>query len=151
MNYEPYELLITEQDKRFSFQSIGKKGIVEKAILFSPEQEDMFNLALVDVNLKTGEENDKSKTGNGDLPRIMATSMKVILLFLDKHPDKMISFKGNSEERKKLYQIYVNKFYPFIRHELTILGERNQHWQEFEENAQFERFIIAKKELNLVW
>ena len=93
MNYETYELLITEQDKRFSFQSIGKNGTVEKVISFSPLNEDHYNLSLLDYNCASGAGDDESRTDNGDLPKIMATVRRAILLFLDKHPDKGVYLK----------------------------------------------------------
>jgi hypothetical protein len=149
MIYEPYTLDISEYDTCFSFQSIGKNGMVKKMIYFSPNGEDMFNLTLVDIDPKTGKENDKSRTNNGDLPAIMATVVTAMLLFLETYPDKMIYFKGNSKEREKLYQIQTNIFYPALQEKLTVLGELNCYWYDFEANIPFENFIVARKGLNL--
>ena len=147
MNHESYLLLATEQNTRFQFQSIGKRGIFEKVISFSPLSEIIFNLALLDYNPVTGEENDLSITDNGDLHQIMATVMKAILLFLDKHPEKVIYIKGNTESRTRLYQISINKVYPDLQHELLILGQQNENWHDFKVNESFDSFLIAKKNL----
>lgn len=147
MNHESYLLLATEQNTRFQFQSIGKRGIFEKVISFSPLSEIIFNLALLDYNPVTGEENDLSITDNGDLHQIMATVMKAILLFLDKHPEKVIYIKGNTESRTRLYQISINKVYPDLQHELFILGQQNENWHDFKVNESFDSFLIAKKNL----
>jgi hypothetical protein len=149
MIYEPYTLHISEYDTRFSFQSIGKKGTVEKVIYFSPNEEGMFNLGLVDVDPITGTESDESITNNGDLPAVMATVVTAMLLFLETYPDDMIYFKGNCEGREKLYQIQTNIFYPALQEKLTVLGEVNCYWYDFEANIPFENFIVARKELNL--
>jgi len=147
MNYEPYSLRVTEQNTRFQFQSIGKRGIFEKVISFSPLNETIFNLALLDYNPVTGEENDLSVTDNGDLHEIMATVMQAIHMFLNKHSDKLIYIKGSTKSRTRLYQISINKVYPYLQHELTILGQNNENWHDFTAGLSFESFLIAKKSL----
>lgn len=147
MNYEPYPLRATDQNTRFQFQSIGKRGIYEKVISFSPLNDVVFNLALLDYNPSTGEENDLSVTDNGDLHEIMVTVMKAIRLFLDQNPEKLIYFKATTKSRTRLYQIAISKVYSMIDDELTVMGQRNQSWEIFETNIQFESFLIAKKKL----
>jgi hypothetical protein len=120
MNYEPYPLRATDQNTRFQFQSIGKRGIYEKVISFSPLNDVVFNLALLDYNPSTGEENDLSVTDNGDLHEIMVTLMKAIRLFLDQNPEKLIYFQGTTKSRTRLYQIAVSKVYSMIDDELIL-------------------------------
>ena len=151
MNYEPYTLHITEYDRCYSFQSTGKNGTVDKVIYFSPNEEGMFNLGLVDVDPITGEESDKSVTDNGDLPQVMATVVTAMLLFLKSYPDQAVQFKGSTELRSRLFENYIAQTYPHLMKELTVLGLQNNRWYDFEVGVQYESFIVYKKELNLVF
>jgi len=149
VNYEPYTLHITEHDRRFSFQSIGKNRTVEKVIYFSTNGGDMFNLTLVDVDPITGEESDESITNNGDLPAVIATVVTAMLLFLETYPDQAIQFKGSTQRRSRLFEKYIAQIYPHLMDELTVLGLQNQYWNDFVVDVQYESFIVAKKEFNL--
>ena len=147
MNYEAYPLLAAEHNTRFQFRSIGKRGIFEKVISFSPLNEDIYNLALLDYNPVTGEESDLSVTDNGDLPKVLATVMKAIRFFLKEYPDRLIYVKGSTDSRTRLYQISINKVYPLLKNDLIVWGHQNAEWVEVEPNLSFESFLIAKKVL----
>jgi hypothetical protein len=147
MDYEPYNLFATEQNTRFQFQSIGKRGVFEKVISFVRLNDDIFNLALLDYDPRSGEESDLSISDNGDLPEILVTTMKAIMLFLEKHPEKYIYFKGSTESRTRLYQISINKTFSFLKNDLIVMGQQNGEWIHFEPNVSFESFLIAKKAL----
>lgn len=147
MNYDAYNLLATEEITRFQFQSTGKRGVFEKVISFSQIHENIYNLALLDYNPATGEESDLSVTDNGDLTKVLATTLKAIRLFLENYPDKLVYIKGSTKSRTRLYQISINKVYPFLKDDLIILGQQDAEWVEVEPNLSFESFLIAKKAL----
>ena len=111
MNYKPYTLNVNENKTRFQFQSVGKRGIFEKVIQFMPLPNGLYNLALLDYNQVTGEENNLSITDNGDMPEVLATVMKAIIIFFTEFPDRTVYFKGSSKSRTRLYQISINKVY----------------------------------------
>jgi hypothetical protein len=50
MHYEAYNFSRNEQNNTFKSQSIGKRGKFEKAIAFSLIEDDIYNLALLDLN-----------------------------------------------------------------------------------------------------
>ena len=56
MNYKPYTLNISENNTRFQFQSVGKRGVFEKIIQFMSLSNGLYNLALLDYNPFTGDE-----------------------------------------------------------------------------------------------
>jgi hypothetical protein len=65
---QQYKAYLTEsnlENTRFQFQSIGKRGVFEKVIFFTPLTFDTFNLSLVDYDTATGNYNDLSVTDNG--------------------------------------------------------------------------------------
>ena len=145
MNHEAYTLRANEQNTRFQFQSIGKRGVFEKVISFGQLDGNIFNLALLDYNPSNGEESDLSITDNGDLKEILATALTAIRLFLDRYPDKFVYVKGSSKSRTRLYQISINKLYPFLKDDLSVFGLQNDRWFEVEPNHSFESFLITKK------
>lgn len=147
MNYEAYKLSANKNYTRFQFQSIGKRGIFEKVISFRQLSGDIQNLALLDYDPISGEESDMSVTDNGDMPEVLVTVMKATYLFFQKHPDKLVYFKGSSDSRTRLYQISINKVYPEIKNDLLVYGQQNGEWIGFEPNIRFEGFLITKKAL----
>ena len=93
MEYKAYPTLSNEENTRFEFQSIGKRGIVDKLILITPLSEEVYNVALLDYDPGLRDYSDLVVTDNGDMPEVLATVMQVILRFLDIHPDKIINFR----------------------------------------------------------
>lgn len=149
MNYKPYTLNINKDNTRFQFQSIGKRGVFEKIIQFRPLSDAIYNLALLDYNPLTHQENDLSITDNGDMPEVLATVMKAIKLFFIYYPDKAVYFKGSSKSRTRLYQISINKTYLDIEKDLIIYGSISNGWVPFEPNLSFDSFLIVKSVNNL--
>ena len=145
MNYKPYTFRSDEESTSFHFQSVGKRGIFDKLILIRPLLEEHYNLALLDYDLDTQEYSDISVTDNGDMPEVLATVMKAILLFLDKYPERKVNFQGSTGSRTRLYQIAINQIYPEIKKDLTIYGWINNAWVPFEPNLSFESFLIGKR------
>lgn len=66
--YKAYLTESNEENTRFQFQSIGKRGVFEKVIFFTPLTFDTYNLALLDYDELTGKYDDLSVTDNGDMP-----------------------------------------------------------------------------------
>jgi hypothetical protein len=144
MNYKPYTLNISDNNTRFQFQSVGKRGVFEKVIQFMQLSNGLYNLALLDYNPFTGDENDLSITDNGDMPEILATVMNATILFTTEFPDKTVYFRGSSKSRTRLYQISINKVYLDLQKDLTIYGSINNEWVPFEPNLSFDSFLIVK-------
>ncbi|MCE7058693.1 DUF6934 family protein [Dyadobacter sp. CY343] len=109
--YQAYPFALNEAETHYKFQSIGKKGIVEKAISFSPIAPQIHNLALLDYCPVRRDYVDDTVTDNGDVPEIMATVMAVVLKYLEDHPENLVALSGNSKARTRLYQISIGSFY----------------------------------------
>jgi hypothetical protein len=145
MNYKPYTLLANKENTRFQFQSIGKRGIFEKVILFNQISDDIYNLALLDYNPNSQQYDHLSVTDNGDMPEILTTVVKAITEFLNEYQGKEIYFEGSTPSRTRLYQIAINKIYILDYQDLIIKGLKNEEWYQFEPNVNFEGFLIKKK------
>ncbi len=145
MNYKPYTLDINKDHTRFQFQSVGKRGVFEKVILFQLLADDIYNLALLDYNPTSQEYSDLSVTNNGDMPEIFATVINAVTAFLKAYRNRKIYFEGTTSSRTRLYQIVINKIYNSDIQDLIILGLKNQEWHPFEPSINFEGFLIEKK------
>ena len=122
MHYEAYAFSRNEQNSTFKFQSIGKRGKFEKAIVFSLITDNIYNPALLDFNPLTQDYTDDSITDNGDMPAILATVMRVIFGYLTDFLDHRIYLVGNTASRTRLYQIAINKVFPSTNDCINVSG-----------------------------
>lgn len=146
--YEAYPFVLNEGKTHYHFQSMGKRGVFEKAIEFSPLNDNIYNLALLDFDPVTGEFVDDTITDNGDMREVLATVLKITLHFLSRNPYRSIVISGNSDSRTRLYQIAIARLFPDTREFLLIKGLKNEQWVDFEPNGSFESFLIARKLLD---
>lgn len=148
MQHQAYPFVLNEQETHYKFESIGKRGIFEKAVAISKISPNIYNLALLDFDPTTQDYIDDSVTDNGDMPEIMATVMAIILKYLKEYPSRNIVLTGNTRARTRLYQIAIGKVIEDIQMYLLILGYKEDEWIPFEPNGSFESFLIARKSLN---
>jgi hypothetical protein len=143
--YDAYPVQFDNENARFLFQSIGKRGIFDKAVFITPVAPDVQNLALLDYDPATNDYSDQPITDNGDMAEVIATVISIIKRFLDSNPGQKIYFEGNTPARTRLYQIAISKVYDPEHSDLLISGYKNNHWTSFEPNVSFEGFLIEKK------
>ncbi len=144
MKNEVYEL--SNENDIYLFFSIGKKGVFPKVIVYEPIIENIYNLAFGDLDILTGEINDKSTSNNGDLSKILATVIHSIVLFLDKNPDSQVNFKGSTLVRTKLYQrIIVNYGDEFLKnYRIFGLESGKDVFSEVDWTKNYTEFSIIK-------
>lgn len=135
--YEAYPVTFDSENTSFRFKSIGKRGVFDKVVFFTPLSPDTHNLALVDYEPATKDYNDRSVTDNGDMTEVIATVISIIQEFLASNPDQKIYFEGNSPARTRLYQIAISKVYIPDNSDLMIKGYRGDQWVSFEPNINF--------------
>ncbi|OJV16903.1 MAG: hypothetical protein BGO21_29085 [Dyadobacter sp. 50-39] len=143
--YQAYLTESNEENTRFQFQSIGKRGVFEKVIFFTPLTSDTYNLSLVDYNTKTNSYDDLSVTDNGDMPEVLVTVISTIHRFLGSNPGKKIYFEGSTPARTRLYQIAIGKIYDPQKSDLLIKGLQDNQWFPFEPNINFQGFLAEEK------
>ena len=73
----------------FVFFSEGRQGRIMKAIIISPYDRNRWNLAFGDVGADL-EIDDKAKTNNNDLVKVLGTVAQAAILFSDKYPERSI-------------------------------------------------------------
>lgn len=86
-----YKYLRDEDCLWFEFESVSKQKTVKKVVVYTPFQDnpDIFNLALADA-FPDGSYSDKSVTNNDDMEKVMATVIRTVLRFFEKHPTKIL-------------------------------------------------------------
>ncbi|WP_374759353.1 DUF6934 family protein [Dyadobacter fanqingshengii] len=51
MQHQAYPFVLNEQETHYKFESIGKRGIFEKAVAFSELRPNVYNLVITLLNL----------------------------------------------------------------------------------------------------
>jgi hypothetical protein len=115
MNYDHYgDVRFSDDYQLFLFDSVGLRGHIEKAVIYSKLQglNDVYNLTLGTIKInKDGQRHIDSEevSNNGDRDKILATVALSAFSFMDKYPDRKIYVRGADPVRTRLYQIAINK------------------------------------------
>jgi hypothetical protein len=148
MKYEIYaDMFIAEDFRVFEFVSVGKYGSIPKRIAFvRTELPNVYNLAFGDVN---GDDDidDYSISDNGDRNKILATIVKAIVIYTDKYPHRMIYFRGNTQNRTRLYRMAVGLHLEELSEKFEIYAETegSSDFLPFYKNMKINAFLIKRK------
>ena len=80
MSATPYEIKI-EDDLVFSFVSEGPKGRIQKIVKYQMITSDLYNLGFGDRIDNSMNFDDKARTNNKDMNRVLATVLATIPIF----------------------------------------------------------------------
>lgn len=105
--YYPYDSM---QSSRYTFTSIGRKRIVKQVVFTHTGIRNIVNMGFGDV-LPNGIIDDKANSNNGDIVKVLATIIQIIIDFTTKFPDTKIFFSGSTQERTKLYTRILRTYY----------------------------------------
>jgi predicted small secreted protein len=130
----------------FEFISEGQKGLIRKLVRYQPTNlKDVFNLAFGDKDLSTGNIDDSVISNNGDSEKVLATVVATVYAFTDKYPDSWIYATGSTASRTRLYRMGITKFLSEVNEDFEILGDRNNEWETFKINIDYEGFLVRRK------
>ena len=144
MKYEIYtEFKIADNYEVFEFKSIGKKGVIPKRIEFTPtELPNIFNLAFGDVGTDN-EIDDYCISDNGDRNKVLATIAYVIEIYLQMYPDRLIYFRGSTQER--LYRMAVGLNFDELSTRFDIYAEQSDDFIPFRKNIEASGLLVRRK------
>lgn len=146
MELPKYQISTNEDQTIFKFVSDGPKGKVTKIVIYQPMNEpDLYNLALGDLDLKTGEIDFDITTDNGDRDKILATISETVYSFLFNRPHCSIHFKGSDPVRTRLYQIAISSYLHELSVDFEILGKLKYDLLRFTKGVNYEAFVIQLK------
>lgn len=149
MKHERYEVIAGKSYLRYEFVSDGPQGKINKAIEYTELTNNIYNLGFGDINDTTGEIDDEAVTNNGDTKKILLTVASSVYKFIDKYPDASIYITGNTKARTRLYRIGITNNLEEILIYFEILGLRNNGWEVFYKEVDYEAFLIKRKKINL--
>jgi hypothetical protein len=95
--------------------------------------------------IKQDKIDDHAVTHNHDTEKVLATVALAVLMFTDRFPDATIYVEGSTTSRNRLYRIGISKFHSEITHDFIILGLRNEQWESFQRNLNYECFVVKRK------
>lgn len=146
MNLDRYELTAGHRLASFDFVSEGPKGRIIKRIWFQKIYlPNLYNLAFGDLNLATGQFDDKVITDNGDSIKILATVVDAIYTFTEYYPDAWIYAIGSTSARTRLYQMGINKYLDITKEDFYLLGEHQNEWKWYERGKDYNAFVVHRK------
>jgi len=148
MNRKRYILVTDPGLKRFTFQSVGVKGNVVKAIEYTPVEVSglkLYNLGFGDLNNFSDEFDDLSISNNGDRDKILSTVAATVLDFTRYFPGALIYVEGSTSTRTRLYQMALRANIEEINKVLSVFGLLKGTWFPFKENVNYEAFMVLRK------
>jgi len=130
----------------FEFLSQGPKGQIPKLVKFSETNlKDLYNLAFGDKDSKTGEINDRVISNNNDSDMVLATVVSTVYAFTDKYPDAWVFATGSTKARTRLYRMGITKYILEIKKDFQVFGLRDDEWEKFEKEVEYEAFLVKRK------
>lgn len=149
MNREIYPVIKDLVKLKFTFFSIGPKGVIPKVIQFIKIADDYFNLTFGDWHDAAEKIEDFVRTNNKDRDKVLATVASVVLEFTNYFPNAIIMAQGSTPARTRLYQMGINAEFDFIIKIFTIEGFAGGEWRTFEKHKNYSAFRVKKKQINL--
>lgn len=151
MDHPFYDFKPNEEFLWFEFESVSSKKLVKKIVAYSTisSNPDFYSLSLVDA-FSDGSYSHTSITNNDDLPMVMATVIRTILVFFEKYPEKKVYIEGSTPERTRLYRIIIAKEINKIRDLFHIFGISNGKIEIFKPNGDYKSFVISLKNTNFL-
>ncbi len=146
MKYEIYkELKVTDDFSVFDFVSAGRFGNIPKRIEFMrTEIDNHYNLAFGDVD-EDGNIDDYSISDNGDRNTILATVAFTVDIYLAKYPDRLVYFRGSTQERTRLYRMAVGLNIDELSLKFEIFAEQKNGFVPFQKNMEVLGILVKKK------
>jgi hypothetical protein len=140
--YTPYQ-----NHTVFLFDSIGKYGTIEKAIIYTEIEKNLYNLAI--ANLNDEYLDDKTETNNGDFIKIFATIYQSILSFITFNQSATVLIDGNTKQKKNVYCKLVSKYYDMLTVNFKIGASLNDIIVPFVKDMIYDKIYLKLKTTNM--
>lgn len=144
MNQPTYNVVYSQSEKQYTFKSIGKNGNILKVVKFVEFQDNVYNLGFGDFDPHKNQIDDTIVTDNGDMTKVLATVVSIIVEFLSENPVAHVFFEGSTKSRTRLYQIAINRYYDEFSQTFEIFGLDGGNFETFKKNKSYESFLIRK-------
>lgn len=120
MKNETYPYYNTQASK-YTFTSTGKKPIAKQVVFTYTGIRNIVNLGFGDL-LPDGSIDDRANSNNGDIVKVLATIVRILIDFTEKFPEREIFFAGSTQERTRLYTRILETYHSDFNKEFNING-----------------------------
>ena len=144
MNEPVYDVNYLPAENIYYFESVGRKGKITKVVAFTEKEDNIYNLGFGDFNPLTGQVDDKAKSENGDMVKVLSTILHITAQFLTANPMVYVFFKGSTPDRTRLYQMAINHYQESFSDIFEIFGLIDKKPEPFQKNKFYESFLIRK-------
>jgi hypothetical protein len=150
-NLEKYSVTSSEDYFVNRFESHGKQVILKEVLFEKMNFDNVYNLALGDINPITDEPDYFVKSKNGDITKIFATIAWIISKFTEKYPIYLVHIKGNEEYKNMAYRLALNKFLEELSGNFEIRGiigdleSEDLQMEDYEPNTKYNGFLVKRK------
>ncbi|SDE04761.1 hypothetical protein SAMN04487996_103197 [Dyadobacter soli] len=163
MNKDIYPFYQAEDDFLYFFVSSGIKGDIQKAVVISdvPDSsnypsDSVYNLGFGDVVAVSSSWilDDSPRSGNGDMPKVIATVALIAMDFLREHPWALLSLEGYVDEksalqgknhRNILYQRAIDSNWAELSTEFRFWGVKSGKTEDYIVGNQYDRILVNFK------
>lgn len=145
MHLSSYPYTISGDLLDYEFTSIGPNGKIRKGVRFFEVIKNVYNIGFGDIDLLTGEIDDKARTNNDDSRKILATIAQIVDDFTISHKDVVIVAEGNSISRNRFYRMGINNNWNAISVGFDVFGWIDNEWISFEKEKEFKKFLVRRK------
>jgi len=146
MKLPKYPLTSSDNMMTFEFISEGPKGLIHKLVRYQPTNlKDVYNLVFGDKDHTTGNIDDMVISNNKDSEKVLASVVSTVYAFTDKFPNAWVYATGSTKSRTRLYRMGISRFLSEVEEDFEVLGERNDNWETFRENIEYESFLVRRK------
>lgn len=124
MDIEKYDFIVNEDDTKFSyfFDSIGTQGIIKKSVTFQTKNGFIYQMGLGDFDTTTRITDYKKMSNNGDIKKVIATTIKIAMDFMQKNPNVVVGFVGNESRKTIFYQRIIRNNLDYLLQYFEIYG-----------------------------
>ncbi|TLU99391.1 DUF6934 family protein [Dyadobacter luticola] len=163
MNRPTYEFEQQANPNVYTFTSVGVNGEIKKAVIISRIESisddpnaQFYNLAFGDLADATDYStcNDDVRSNNGDMPKILATVVKVTMEFLTKNRTATLMFSGLIDEKSRLlgrnqrnilYHRAIDSNWFELSLLLEVYGINGMDVEEYRPGVQYETVLLRRK------
>ena len=140
---EHYRFFDSNNHTFFYFVSEGKQGNVTKVVLFSLNEDNLWNLGFGD--LKHGKIDDSIVTNNYDVAKVMQTIASIIYVFFENYPDRVVYIEPVDERRKRLYNLIFQRHFEETKDIFELLGNTSYSLEPYSIEKNYNFFILKLK------
>lgn len=143
MNLIAYEFSVCSNEFEYSFNSVGKNGIVKKVAQFIPSSHgNVFQFRFGDYDASVNKIEDNVATRNNDAEMVINTIALILVDFTKKYPGCMVRFSSIDKIRIRLYSIWIFRHWDWLCINLLLFGFRNKMWERCRKGIQYSAYIV---------